>query len=377
MIRFAVLPAVCLALLASSVLAVADPAAPVPPSAPTPDAAANPASSAAPSTAPASTSSTPQPQPAATGAPPSQSSAPSPTLAIVNDAKLTDSGVKDGVSPAILRAEVMLDRVHASPGVIDGRDGANYEHALAIYEKVKGLKVTKGLDDKAWGALLKESGGPVLMEYTLTDKDVEGPFFPDIPKDYSEQAKLKTLGYRSPAQKIGAKFHMGEDLLAALNPGIDLGKAGGRIVVAIVNGAPVHGKVERITVDKTKSEVLGFDRKGRLLVAFPATIGSKELPSPSGTYKVKGVAYNPIYYYDPKNFLQGNNKEKLKLPAGPNNPVGSVFIALTKPTYGLHGTPDPSKIDKSSSHGCVRMTNWDANTLAHLVRPGIVVHFGG
>jgi lipoprotein-anchoring transpeptidase ErfK/SrfK len=269
----------------------------------------------------------------------------------------------------------MLDRVHASPGVIDGRDGANFEHALEIYEKVKGLKVTKGLDEKVWDALLKESGGPVLMEYTLTDKDVAGPFLPDIPKDYSEQAKLKTLAYRSPAQKMGAKFHMGEDLLAALNPGVDLGKAGSRIIVADVKAEPIRGKVERVVVDKTKSEVLGYDSKGRLLLAFPATIGSQELPSPSGTYKVKGVAFNPIYYYDPKNFLQGDNKEKLKLPPGPNNPVGSVFIALTKPTYGLHGTPDPSKIDKTSSHGCVRMTNWDAEILAHLVRRGVVVHF--
>ena len=131
-----------------------------------------------------------------------------------------------------------------------------------------------------------------------------------------------------------------------------------------------------IVVDKKKSQVLGYDREGHVLVAYPATIGSRELPSPSGTYKVKGVAYNPIYYYDPdKNFVQGGNNEKLRLPPGPNNPVGSVYIALTKPTYGLHGTPDPSKIDKNASHGCVRMTNWDANELAHLVKRGIVVRF--
>ena len=116
--------------------------------------------------------------------------------------------------------------------------------------------------------------------------------------------------------------------------------------------------------------------KDQIVVAYPATIGSQELPSPSGSYKIKGIAFNPVYYYDPdKNFVQGDNKQKLKLPPGPNNPVGSVFIALTKPTYGLHGTPDPSKIDKTASHGCVRMTNWDAEELAHLVRRGLVVHF--
>ena len=317
---------------------------------------------------------------------PSPSPAPSPppapvpsdtTRDIVNNAKLGDTAPKGGVSPAVLRAEVMLDRVHASPGVIDGRDGKNFVDALEIYETAKHLSVTKGLDDKVWSALVKESAGPVLMEYTLTDKEVAGPFLADIPQDYAKQAQLQSLAYRSPAQKIGAKFHMGEDLLGALNPGVDLGKAGARILVAEVAPVPIHGKLKSIVVDKKKGEVIALDRNGGIMAAYPATIGSRELPSPSGTYRVKGVAWNPVYYYNPKNFVQGNNHEKLKLPPGPNNPVGSVFIALSKPTYGLHGTPDPSKIDKTASHGCVRMTNWDATELAHLVRPGIVVRFKG
>ena len=297
------------------------------------------------------------------------------TLDLVNKANVGDVGVKDGVSPAILRAEVMLDRLHASPGVIDGRDGENFEHALETYEKVKGLKVGKGLDDQVWAKLLGESGGPVLQTYTLTADDVAGPFYPDLPSDYAQLAKLPSLGYRSPAQKIGAKFHLGETLLAALNPGVDLGKAGGTILATIVTPEPIHGKLKTIIVDKATRQVIGYDADGHILVAYPATIGSQALPSPSGTYKVRGTAHNPIYYYDPKNFLQGDNHEKLKLPPGPNNPVGLVFMALTKPSYGLHGTPDPSKIDKTASHGCVRMTNWDALELSTLVRPGIVVSF--
>lgn len=321
----------------------------------------------------AETAAAPPPNPA-----PSSAAVPADsTRDLVNNAKLGDTAPKGGVSPAILRAEVMLDRVHASPGVIDGRDGANFVHALEIYEKVNGLKVSKGLDDKVWSALVAETGGPVIMDYRLTDKDVEGPFMPDLPTDYAKLAQLKTLAYRSPSQKIGAKFHMGETLLAALNPGVDLAKAGTTILVAVVKPQPIRGRLKSIVVDKKKSEVLGYDGHGRVLVAYPATIGSRALPSPSGTYKVKGVAWNPIYYYDPENFVQGDNKEKLRLPPGPNNPVGSVFIALTKPTYGLHGTPDPSKIDKTASHGCVRMTNWDASELAHLVRRGIVVRFKG
>ena len=309
-----------------------------------------------------------------TPAPSQNASAPS-AKDLANSAKPDDVGEKDGVNSAVLRAEIMLDRLHASPGVIDGRKGANFMHALQVFERAGNLKKTEGLDAKVWAALLAQSGAPVLVDHVLTDKEVEGPFFPDLPKDYSELAKLKTIGYRSISQKIGAQFHMGEDLLAALNPGIDLSKAGTKIVVADVTPAAIHGTLKTIVVDKKISQVLAFDAKGRILAAYPATIGSRELPSPSGTYKVKGIAFNPIYYYDPENFLQGNNKEKLKLPPGPNNPVGSVFIALTKPTYGLHGTPDPSKIDKTASHGCVRMTNWDARELAHMVKRGIVVRF--
>ena len=332
--------------------------------APTPDTAASPKGTAATPTGPAAS------------APQAASRKPS-TIDLVNNAELTDGPTtKDGISPAILRAEVMLDRVHDSPGVIDGKEGANFIHALEAFENERHLKPSKTLEKAAWAALLAESGGPVVKTYVLTDKDVAGPFFPDLPKDYSELAKLKTLGYRNVSQKIGAKFHMGESLLGALNPGADLSKGGTTIVATDLSGMkPIRGKLTHIIVDKAKSQVFGYGAKNQVLIAVPATIGSRELPSPSGTYKIRGIAWNPIYYYDPKNFIQGDNKEKLKLPPGPNNPVGSVFIALTKPTYGLHGTPDPSEIDKTASHGCVRMTNWDAIEMAHLVRRGIVVKF--
>lgn len=329
---------------------------------------------------PASAQRPPQP-PSGGGSPPAPvapQAAPVPsqsTKDIVNDAKLDDTAPKGGVNPAILRAEVMLDRVHASPGVIDGHTGKNLDDALAIFARSHHLPARHGLDAKEWDALVAESPGPVLMDYTLTDADVAGPFMPDIPKNYADQAKLKTLAYHSPTQKIAAKFHMSRELLGQLNPGVDLGKAGTRILVANVAAPPIRGRLRSIVVDKHRGEVLALGRHGKVLAAFPATIGSRELPSPSGTWRVKGVAWNPVYYYNPKNFIQDDNHEKLRLPPGPNNPVGSVFIALSKPTYGLHGTPDPDMIDKTASHGCVRMTNWDATELAHLVHPGILVHF--
>lgn len=294
----------------------------------------------------------------------------------LNDARLSDRGAKGGVDPAVLKAEVWLDRLHFSPGVIDGRTGANFEHALEAFESANGLDPKKGLDGPSWTLLEgKASPRPVLVDHVLTDGEIAGPFYPDLPKDYAKLATLPSIGYRSVAQKLGAAFHMGEDLLSALNPGVDLARSGGHILIVDTAGAPIGGKLARIVVDKGKSQVVGLDRAGRPLLVLPATIGSRELPSPSGTYKVKGVAWNPVYYYDPKNFVQGDNRGKLRLPSGPNNPVGSVFIALTKPTYGLHGTPDPSAIDKTASHGCVRMTNWDATELAHHVRPGLQVSF--
>ncbi len=309
---------------------------------------------------------------------PTPPAAPSFDPSVFNDAKATDVKLVNGASPAILRAEVMLDRLHASPGVIDGHDGANFEHALAVYEKAHDLKTTKALGSEVWSSLATASEAPVIIEHVLTPNEVEGPFYPDLPKDYGELAKLPAIGYRSPSQKIAAIFHMSEGLLTALNPGADLTAAGTKLFVTDVTAKPVTDKIKTIVVDKTNSQVLGYDSEGHVVVSYPATIGSQELPSPSGTYKIKGIAFHPIYYYDPdKNFVQGDNQEKLKLPPGPNNPVGSVFIALTKPTYGLHGTPDPEKIDKTASHGCVRMTNWDADELAHLVKRGLVVRFKG
>ena len=161
-----------------------------------------------------------------------------------------------------------------------------------------------------------------------------------------------------------------------MNPGVDMSVAGSQITVAQVDALPIATPIARIDVDKGKGQVLAYDADGMLVVAYPATIGSEELPSPSGSYVVRGIAPHPTYTYDPKkNFQQGKNIQKLILPPGPNNPVGAAFIALSKPTYGIHGTPDPSKIDKTHSHGCVRLTNWNAQELAKLATVGTPVNF--
>ena len=176
-------------------------------------------------------------------------------------------------------------------------------------------------------------------------------------------------------EALAERFHMDEAYLKALNPGVNFNRPGTIIKVANF-GKLVSTPVARIVADKSQKQVFAYDEAGKLVAAYPATIGSSDTPSPSGTHAVSRIAFNPNYTYNPKvNFKQGDNDRVLTIPPGPNGPVGTVWIALDKPTYGIHGTPEPSKIGKTHSHGCVRLTNWDAAELAKLVKPGVPVEF--
>ena len=293
-----------------------------------------------------------------------------------------EAAAKDGKSgeapdPFLIRMQVLLDRAHASPGVIDGLDGGNTEKAVKAYEAMRDLKVDGRPDADFWNVLAVDQG-KAMTTYAITEEDLGQRYVPDLPTDYGELAKLDWLGYRDPVEMLAERFHMDEDLLRTLNPGRDFKTAGQKILVADT-GADAATEVAKIVVDKEKGELLAYDADGKLVLADPATIGSSDTPSPSGTVKVNGSAPNPTYAYNPdKNFKQGKNDEKLTIPGGPNGPVGDVWIDLSKPTYGIHGTPEPSKIDKTASHGCVRLTNWDARALSKLVQPRkTVVEFKG
>jgi lipoprotein-anchoring transpeptidase ErfK/SrfK len=167
---------------------------------------------------------------------------------------------------------------------------------------------------------------------------------------------------------------MDQDLLKALNPGAAF--APGETISVDNPGANVTAQVVRIQADKAQAQVRAYDAAGRMVAAYPATIGSADNPSPSGQHVVEAVVHNPTYTYNPKiNFKQGDNDKVLTIPAGPNGPVGSIWIDLSEPTYGIHGTPDPDHISKTNSHGCVRLTNWDAEELAGMVKKGTEVDF--
>jgi lipoprotein-anchoring transpeptidase ErfK/SrfK len=276
-----------------------------------------------------------------------------------------------------VKAQVLLDRQSFSSGAIDGRRSGNFANALRAFQQQNGLNASGELDAATWSRLAA-SAEPVLIEYTISAADTKGPFADEIPDSYEKKAELKRLDYTGPLELLAERFHMDEDLLRQLNHGKSFDQAGTVIVVANVNVKPValRMKAARLEVDKTRKSVRAFAADGRLLAVYPASIGGEDKPAPSGKLKVVRVARGPTYTYNPEFKFRGVKTEReLKIAAGPNNPVGSVWIALNQKTYGIHGTAEPAKVGKVESHGCVRLTNWDALALANLVRKGTVAEF--
>jgi lipoprotein-anchoring transpeptidase ErfK/SrfK len=274
----------------------------------------------------------------------------------------------------ITALQVFLDREGISPGVIDGHLGDNVNKALAAWQEMTGETIDPNNSEDIMQRLTY-SGGLPIVDYTITAADAAGPYVAAIPEDYAHKAQLPAMSYTSVTEKLAEQFHMDEGYLKALNPNADFSIPG--TTIKVVNPGPMKtGQVARIVADKGRKQVFAYGADGKLIAAYPATIGSSDTPSPTGTHTVERIAFDPGYTYNPKiNFKQGDNDQILQIPPGPNGPVGSIWIALSKPTYGIHGTPDPSKIGKTNSHGCVRLTNWDATELAKMVKPGTVVEF--
>jgi len=290
----------------------------------------------------------------------------------------TTAAPKPTVDMTVLQTQVMLDRAGYSPGEIDGAMGGSTKRALDAFTKNGGKADALPAD--------------AVTTYTITEQDAAGPFTPDIPEDMVEKSKLAALGYANLLEALAERFHANPNLLKRLNPSAKFA-AGEQIQVPAVTetvepvGPPRGGQSDAgapsgnpaatiVTVRKSTSDLVVADGTGKVLMYAPVTTGSVHDPLPIGDWKVTGVQRDPKFNYNPALFWDAEpGHSKATIPPGPNNPVGVVWIDISRPHYGLHGTPEPQSVGKTASHGCVRLTNWDARKLASLVRPGTKVVF--
>lgn len=301
----------------------------------------------------------------------------------------------DSFSGDVFHAQVLLDRAGFSPGVIDGLAGQSLEAAVRGYQEANGLRVTGQLDNPTRAALLR-SKVPSVRRLRISEDDARGPFGP-VPDAPEAQAELERLAYRNLLEKIAEKFHTSPETVVRLNPGVTRLGAGTVLrlpnvlptsrdyqnvkpeVAQLLSGLNVSAdqpKAARIVADKSDKVVRAYGENGRLLAQFPATMGSARDPLPLGTWKVNTVAYNPPFHYQPKLFWDvADSKADVMLPPGPNGPVGVVWIDLNREHIGIHGTNSPETIKRAESHGCVRLTNWDAARLTLMIEDGMPVVF--
>lgn len=298
---------------------------------------------------------------------------------------------------SILQAQVALDRAGFSPGVLDGKEGMSFNDALRGFQKARGLPETGKYDEATAKALLGNDAQPATWLVRIPEDFAKGPFF-NIPKDLNEQAKLPALGYRNLLEKLAERFHTRPEALLALNPPNSRIGPGAVVRVPAIANQPVariegddrgwgetlaslavaadQPQADHIVVDKSEGLLKVYDADDKLIAQFPATMGSQHDPLPIGEWTIKGVSRNPDFHYNPALFWDADKSDrKALLKPGPNGPVGVVWIDISKPHYGIHGTPEPQNIGRTESHGCIRLTNWDAARLAQMVKTGVKAHF--
>ncbi len=311
---------------------------------------------------------------------------------------LAQAPARPTLDPAVMRMQVVLDKLGFGPGIIDGRTGQSLTNALKGFQESRGLRVTGTPDAATIDALRRYGNVRATMSVTLDAAAMSGPYVAHMSKDYAEQAKLPSMAYSRPLEKLAERFHTTPAVLAELNPGVTTIGVGSKINVpntfptsraypadatpawratlASLNVEAAVPKAARIVVDKSDGILRVLDGNGRVVAQYTATIGSSRDPLPLGNWKVLHVSPNPDWKMNPK-ILKGvsDDKQAQIVPPGPNNPVGVVWIDLSKEHYGIHGTSEPQQIGRAQSNGCVRLTNWDAARVALMVKGGTPVLF--
>jgi lipoprotein-anchoring transpeptidase ErfK/SrfK len=286
----------------------------------------------------------------------------------------------DVKGPSVLKTQVYLDRIHYSVGPIDGRWGRNSAITVWWWQKWHGLPPTGDVDEATFRSIAAAAEAPpAVIAYKLTDDDVKGPFV-HIPDDVYDQQKLDCLCYESLREELSEKFHSTEDFLEVLNPHVKFSelKAGDTVVVPNVRPPMTQDThdIAKIVVSLAGNSFSGFDANGNLVFHAPTTVGNAFDPSPDETVKLIKIVDHPHFHYDPTLYHEvPDTNPDAHLNPGPNSPVGVVWMALSKPHYGIHGTKDPDSIGYASSHGCIRLCNWDAAEVEHRVSVDIPVSF--
>lgn len=302
-------------------------------------------------------------------------------------------GQKPPIDMNILHAQVILDHLGFGPGILDGRAGQSLTAAVRGLQTARGLKVTGVIDPTTLAVLHRYRALRPVRTLAVGAETMRGPFVDPIPKDLNAQARLPTLGYRNPLEKLAEMFHTTPEVIAALNPGVENIRTGTmlrlpnalpgsrvypedwkpewRRTLNMLNVDPRQPQADHIVVDKSEGVLKVYGAGNRLVAQFSATMGSAHDPLPLGRWKIYGNDTNPRYHYNPKLFWDAKkDDDAAMLPPGPNGPVGVVWIDLSKEHYGIHGTPEPQTIGRTESHGCIRLTNWDAARVALMVKPG-------